>query len=261
MTGSATDGSGGGGCAPAAWQSGLAALGPFFAVRTHDAGRPAAPPWRSMAELRTDPSVLRERVAAVRGALASGGGRPPRDVEARVAASVAHLGVVARLVSPCLALAVLYGEVPYGLRLAALRWQPALGGPYPLSLPARPAIAGTDDAGSGPDELADALTREVCDGPVRELGEEFAALRVSPRIAWGNVASAVNGAAGMIAAARPDRAARARTVAALVLDRPPLRGTATRTSTGAFQRRSCCLIYRAAPGRAGALCGDCVLRR
>jgi hypothetical protein len=100
----------------------------------------------------------------------------------------------------------------------------------------------------------------VLNGPVRELSAPFAAFGVSGHILRGNVASALHGAAGMIAAARPDAAARAGALTALLLDRPPLTGASGRTATGAFRRRSCCLIYRAAPGRAGALCGDCVLR-
>lgn len=264
----------------------LAALGPFFAAEAHDPGPPAAAPWRSMGELRTDPSVVRDRVTAVRGLLAAGGGQPSGAVEVRAAASVVHLGLVARLISPYLGLAVLYGEVPAGPRLDALRWQPALGGPYPLSLPASAGLPRADglSRAAGPSEplgpsrpvrppglpaaatgryetAAAGLAREVLDGPVRELLDPFAALRVSPHILWGNAASAVNGATGMIAAARPDLAAPARALAALLLDRPPLRDTSFRTPSGAFRRRSCCLIYRAAPGGAGALCGDCALQR
>ena len=48
--------------------------------------------------------------------------------------------------------------------------------------------------------------------------------------------------------------------AAALLDRPPLGAQCDRGPDGAFRRRSCCLIYRAAPGRRGALCGDCALR-
>jgi ferric iron reductase protein FhuF len=83
---------------------------------------------------------------------------------------------------------------------------------------------------------------------------------VSARILWGNAASAVHGAATVLAANRPDRAAPARQLAALLLARPPLRGTGTWTADGGFRRRSCCLIYRAAAAPE-AICGDCVLRR
>ncbi|MFF7194408.1 (2Fe-2S)-binding protein [Streptomyces sp. NPDC008079] len=244
----------------------LAALGPFFAAEGHRAGSDTGVPWRSMAELADGGPALGDRVAGVRRYLAAAGGREAEAVEPRVAASVAHLGLVARVLSPTLALAVLRGEVTPGLRLADLRWQPVLGGPFPLSLPHTPQDTGQDTAPGAPaggEALAAALARHLLDGPVRELADAFTPFKVSPHILWGNSASALNGAAGMLAAARPADAGRVRSLAALLLDRPPLRGTSTGARTGApgapFRRRSCCLIYRAAPGGAGGLCGDCVL--
>lgn len=206
--------------------------------------------------------------------LAAGGGQPAEAVEERVAASVVHLGLVARLLSPYLALAVLYGRVPGRVRLADLRWRPALGGPYPLALPL-PLPPGTDhmpgtaadrtgaDLGTVTDlaALADRFSAAVCEGAVREVESACAGFRVSPHVLRGNAASAVNGAARMIAAARPDAAARAEALTGLLLERGRLRGSGRRTPGGGFRRNSCCLIYRAAPGHAGALCGDCALSR
>lgn len=235
----------------------LARLGPFFAVRTHDAGAPVHAPWRSMGELADGREVLSSRVAVVRDVLAAGGGQRPEQVELRVAASVAHLGLTARVVSPYLALAVLHGRAPSALRLADLRWQPSLGNPYPLSLPG--AGRRSAEACRELPPLADALARGLCEGPVRELVDACAAFRVSPHVLWGNVASAVHGAARMIGAARPEDAIRARGLAELLLDSGALRGSGARTAAGDFRRRSCCLIYRAAPEHSGALCGDCAL--
>jgi hypothetical protein len=247
--------------------------------------------WRSMAELADGSGALAARVTAVREALAAGGGQPAAAVEARVAASVVHLGLVARVVAPYLALAVLYGRVPRRVPLADLRWRPALGGPYPLALPStgeagvRPvpgvdlgalahrdadlcALAhGDTDLGAlahgdtALGALADGFAAGVCEGAVRELEVACAEFGVSPHVLRGNTASALDGAARMIAAARPEAAERAGALAGLVLERGSLRGSGRRTATGAFQRRSCCLIYRAAPGRSGALCGDCALSR
>jgi hypothetical protein len=231
----------------------LAALGPFFAVDTHDAHEPARPPWRPLRAVVGEPAVLRERVASVRGYLAAAGGQPLEMVPLRVAASVTHLGLAARLVSPVLALAVLHG-VLLPLDLGRVRWQAVLGGAFPLSLARKDLIAG------GPPLLAPWGAR-LLDGPVRELVEAVGRLSVSPRVLWGNVASAVNGAATALAAAAPAQAERAREIAALLLKQPPLQGTSTRTSGGAqFRRRSCCLIYQAAPRAAGKVCGDCVLQ-
>lgn len=230
----------------------VAGLGPFFAVGSHTAGSAVTEPWRRMSELVDGSDVLLGRVLEVRGRLAAGGGQPPEAVETRVAASVTHLGVVSRLVSPALAMAVLGAVVP-DLALAATRWQPVLGGPVPLSVQA-PLPRPTGDL---PARLAD----QVLDGPVRELGEAFRQLSVSGQVLWGNVASAVNGATTMIVKARPEHAGGVRALAAWLLAHPPLRDTSTVTPDGRFRRRSCCLIYRAAPNAAGAVCGDCVLAR
>jgi hypothetical protein len=207
--------------------------GPFFTVERHDVPPPG---WRPVRELADDPQVLADRVAAVRAYLASGGGRVP----VRVAASVTQLGVVARLVAPSLGLAVHSGRF---LGVADACWRSELGGAFPLSVTGR--------ATDSPAELI---------GVVRGIVDATRVFSVSDRVLWGNVASAVNGAAMMVAVARPDLAARATAVADDVLRLPPLRGTGVRHPDGRFQRRSCCLIYRASPtGGRAAVCGDCVL--
>ncbi|WP_210584077.1 (2Fe-2S)-binding protein [Streptomyces sp. GESEQ-35] len=230
----------------------IAALGPFFAVQAHPPGTEPPEPWQPMSR-----PLLAARVTGVGDWLAAAGGQPPGAVETRVAASVAHLGLAARLVSPALAAAVLHGLV-LAPGLADLRWQPVIGGPIPLSLPDDTFTGGPADT---PARLADELSSRLLDGPLRELADTMAEFSVSPHILRGNTASAVNGAATMIMAARPDLTARTRTLTSLLLDRPPLRDASTTTSDGAFRRRSCCLIYRAAPDGKGPLCGDCVLSR
>lgn len=175
----------------------LAALGPFFAVAAHtpDARPDAAPPapWRVFGELTADPAALRDRVDRVRAHLAATGGQPVAAVELRVAASVAQLGLAARLLSPALALAALHGARPC-LELGALRWQPELGGAFPLSLP-------TTDL--GPAGAAEAWADALLAGPVRELVRAVARLSVAEQILWGNVASAVDAAARVAGAAVP----------------------------------------------------------
>jgi hypothetical protein len=227
---------------PAAALAEAAGWGPFFAVATHAPGAGPDAPWRPLREVADDPEVLRDRVARVRTFLAAGNGRDLEGIPVRVAASVTHLGLTARLVSPALAVAVLTGAT---LDLTDAWWQPELGGAFPLSLTARTA-AGT-------------VAATVLDGPVRGLVEAGLRFSVSGRVLWGNAASAVNGAAAMIGRARPDLAAPASELAARLLAAPPLRGTGDRTD-GVFRRRSCCLIYQAAPpGAPRQLCGDCVL--
>lgn len=231
---------------PGAVAEGVTALGPFFALDLHPPGSPPAGPWQPVTR-----SLLDERTAEVGARLAAAGGQRPEAVELRVAASVAHLGLAARLVSPALAAAALYGR-PLVFGLGDVRWQPVLGGPVPLSLPADTV----GEAGT-PERLADVLAAELLAGPLEELAAAFA---VSAHIARGNTASAVNSAAAMIARARPGAAGPARALAVLLLARPPLAGESSTAPDGSFRRRSCCLIYRAAPDRKGALCGDCALR-
>jgi hypothetical protein len=239
---------------------GLAALGPFFAVDVHPAFSAVAAPWHAMSELVDDPAVLRNRARAVRAHLAAAAEKASEAVPLRVGASVTHLGLVARLVSPALAVAVATGEV-LNLDLRCTRWQPSLGA-FPLSV----QILTPMETGSGlrgqprePDQLAAVLASMVIDGPVRELVTATRSLSVSPRVLWGNVASAVNGAASVIATTRPSWAPRARALGSLLLDQAPLRGTSTRTPDGQFRRRSCCLIYRAARHPIDPVCGDCIL--
>ena len=210
----------------------LAAFGPFFdVVRKEDS--PAAP-WRPMAELADIPSVLAARVDRVRSALAASGRRQPEQIDGRVAASVTHLGLVARLIAPMIG-AVALGE-PVSWSLADLAWQDQLGGPYPL------AVSTTATAGP---PAAEAIT------------EAFAPFGVSPKVLWGNVGSAANSAAQQISRARPDLADPARKAADAVLADSRVDGGVLRSGP-AFRRNSCCLIYQLADG-AGGYCGDCVL--
>ncbi|HET6209260.1 MAG TPA: (2Fe-2S)-binding protein [Jatrophihabitans sp.] len=239
----------------------LRSLGPFFAVELHPAGTPLPGSWRPLAELVTDPAALPARIAAVRSVLASGSGLPDDAVERRVAASAVLLGLAARLLSPALAAAVLDG-VLLDLALDGLGWQPAPGSAFPLAVPAeaprpgpaegvRPGPAGIDGLAAG---LADLLT-----GPIRQLVDAVdAACRLSPLVAWGNVGSAINGAAIVLGQRRPELAARTYRLAAAVLARPPLGMTDPVAGPG-FRRTSCCLRYRLAPGDRTAVCADCVL--
>ncbi|WP_030983260.1 (2Fe-2S)-binding protein [Streptomyces sp. NRRL S-1813] len=242
-------------------QEQVSALGPFFTFETHATGSELIAPWRKLSEVaRAESGVLEERVASVRAALAAGGGRPAEAVELRVAASVAHLGLMARVVSPLLGLAALHRLPSRPPMLDDLRWHSGLGGAFALSLPRETVAAvATGDAGS----VAGAgAAGALLEGPVRDLVDAGAAFSVSRRILWGNVASAVNGAAAGIVSAAPALARPARTAALLMLRQPQLRDAhALDPRNGRFRRRSCCLIYRAAPDAAGAVCGDCVLVR
>ncbi|BCJ35706.1 hypothetical protein Athai_32090 [Actinocatenispora thailandica] len=232
----------------------LAGLGPFFAVQAFDPATPPGPPWRPMRELTDDPAVLTDRVERVRAGLAMAAGVAPTAVEERVAASVTQLGLMARVLSPALAVAVETGTVlPWSLR--NLYWQPALGGPFPFAVP-NPAPGRPWHT----DAVAGDFRRAVLDTVAGDLVGAAGRWPLSVRIRWGNVASALGGAAGMLSAGAPERRDRTLALLSALLRTQPLRGTATVDRAGRLRRRSCCLIYRTA-GRArpGNLCGDCVL--
>lgn len=240
----------------------LAPLGGFFALRT---GEPRHGPLPTLAQAydRTttapdsgphprpglpSPHPLDTRVRRVAAGI---GAREPR-----VAASVAHQALAARLWSVALGCAVRYGRLP-DLDPCLLRWDPAGSAPEDLWLTEvreRPADPAT-------------LANTVLHGHLEPLA---AALRARHRPAagllWGNAASALAGAARQLARwARengdPAAAGRARVLAADLLAHPLLADAGTLTAHGtdlAFRRRSCCLYYRV-PG--GGVCGDCCFAR
>ena len=223
----------------------LAALGPFFAVSSHPPLAAPVPPWRPASELTGPSGPLRDRIAAVRAALAAGGGRAVGEIEPRVAASAVHLGLVARLIAPALGAAVL--RCPLDMRPRGLWWQDVPGGPVPLSVPA-------PDPGTG--EWGRPLFWQLL-APVTAAIARL--VPVSGRVLWGNVASAVNTAAAQAAGQRPDLAEDAWQAAGRMFCSPWLRGE--RHPPGpAFRRSSCCLFYRIAPENP-SVCGDCVLAR
>ncbi|QOV44286.1 (2Fe-2S)-binding protein [Streptomyces chromofuscus] len=231
--------------------TGLNQLGGFFVLRTVvDAARNPARPLPTLAQTYdgtasgVQPDPLASRVRTVATAL--------RAPEARVAASVAHLGLAARLWSPALGCAALYGRIP-DLDPRLLRWDADAGAPDDLWLTEVRPLPG--DAAT--------LVDVVLHGHLQPLA---ATLRARHRLArgllWGNAASALAGAVRELdrrarADGRTDIAARARALTAELFAHPLLRDTGTRTGT-AFRRRSCCLYYRV-PG--AGVCGDCCFTR
>lgn len=233
----------------------LAALGPsfgpFFAIDRHPAGAVPTAGWRAMTDLTGPGPVLDARVQRVRQALATRGDRSPDRIEQRVAVSVAHLGLVARLIAPAVGAAALGATLPSAA--AGLWWQDELGGPYPLSV-ARPGPG----PGVASDERCGRDALRLPGSPVEAITDAcLAAYSVSARVLWGNVASAAVSAAGLVGAARPDLAGRARDAADALLADHRVEGGTLRAGPG-FRRRSCCLIYRLV-GSTAAVCGDCVL--
>ncbi|MFD0507497.1 (2Fe-2S)-binding protein [Streptomyces chiangmaiensis] len=227
--------------------SALGALGGFFVLRTGVAPRGPLPTLAhayattasdAAADVYRDPLTFRVHKVA----------QSLHTPESRVAASIAHQGLVARLWCAALGCAALYDRVP-DLDPRWLHWDPD---------------------GSTPDDLwlgeVHALPVDALDVVVREahLVPLTAALvfrhGVSARLLWGNAGSALAGAVRMIdrwarTGGRVDVAERARALAAGLFAHPDLSGTLD-AATG--RRRSCCLYYRL-PG--GGLCGDCCFDR
>ena len=217
----------------------LAAIGPFFAVETHAPGQAMSPPWQPMTALADGSAVLPVRVHAVRDALVRRNSRRPGDVSVQVAASVAHLGLTARLLSPAIA-AIAHGHPPISMALEDLWWQDRLGGPVPLSVTsgaAGPLLPG---------QAVEAVTNAVA-----------ARFPVSNRVLWGNIGSAANSAAALICIARPELLDSTLAVADGLLADSRVDDGVLRAGPN-FRRRSCCLIYRLGNDRT-AVCGDCSL--
>lgn len=265
----------------------VGAVGGFFALRTGAVDGPAGPgahggAYIPLAQIYAgDIAPLSARVDAVAAKL----GAPER----RIAASVAQLGLAARLWSVALGSAALHGEVP-DLDPARLFWDPRGSSPDDLRLPeprAFPATEGTSGAGTGPSAATrtgagtgpGAATGNTPEAPLTDLAAAVrevvqyghlvplaAALRadgrISPALLWGNAGSALAGAVRELRvwsrrAGRPDVDERAGAIGAALFAHPDLRSTGV-TRDGSFRRRSCCLYYRCP---SGGLCGDCVFDR
>ena len=230
-------------------ESALAAaglLGPWFGV-TRDPGAG----WISWDRLVEEPAALDGRVTEAEELLAAGPGSP--NVERRVAASIVHLGLVARLISPPLGAAVLCGELPVA---DTTQVQLDLSGANPLPMTFGPTNAVRR---ASPQHLARAFTEHWLEPAIEPL---TAAVRrsygLSPLVLWGNVASAVAGALHGAVAAQPDLRSRADRALAALMAEGPLAGTGSRRPDGRFVRHSCCLFYRI---RGAGTCADCVLDR
>lgn len=146
------------------------------------------------------------------------------------------------------------GESTFVMGLAARLWGATLGCVVRDGvLPDPAAMLRRDDQGAvqlGMSRYAgwrDVTPAELLTQVVAALQPVVAQSRLSPRLLWGNVASA------LYAAPRVLDSSAARPWAAEMLDMVPLQGEMV-----GDRRATCCLFYEV-PG--GGLCGDCVLRR
>ncbi len=176
-------------------------MNPYFALEAPG----SLDGWSPVAELIAPPA-LHLRVAGTQAVLGAG--------PVRAAASVDSLGLFARLASPVLAALAATGRAPL-LSPQTVWWRHAVPGPMHLTFTSAQTTA----------SLAEALIAPVVVPVVDAYQSTFA---LSRKVLWGNVASALNGAAVQLGRGRAD-----------------------------YRRGTCCLLYRFDGARA---CGDCVLR-
>lgn len=249
--------------APAAWQETSTSLGGFFTLATDPGASTDAVPWPQV--LADD--ALSARFTTVRSALATSTGMPLEAVDRKVAVSATQVGLASRLWSVGLAAAVLHGWVP-DLRSGNLVASPVHRGEVPL---------GVSDADAGQqvgslEEAVHVLDRVVVAGSLADLDGACARVGRTPAtVLASNSASALVGAARVLAAHRPDQGPRAWALARALLTRtgaarggsltdpadlPPGVGGAMEHVDEAFLRSGCCVFYRLPEH---GLCPDCVL--
>jgi ferric iron reductase protein FhuF len=229
-----------------------AGLGPYFAWEPWDGD---AATWRPFADL-FDVDVVVERVGVARRTLSAMTGLRADEAGEREVASITFLGWASRLVSPLLGAVATAAALPQP-EVGQLRWRAVSGGPLPLAYAQMGLL---DVSGLTGGEVAEAIGGLPALEPMVAV---FAGrFHLPEHLLWGNVASALGGAAGMIADTAPEHAERAADVTAALLDRAPLAGTARLERPDPARdrwflvRHNCCLYYRI-PG--GGTCGDCVL--
>ncbi|MFI5665137.1 (2Fe-2S)-binding protein [Streptomyces sp. NPDC051684] len=205
-------------------------LGGFFALDTTPTQGPRG--------ARLTHAGLAERSKAVNDRYAT--------AEPRIGASIAHLGLAARLWSPVLACALVHGIVPV---MSAVEWS---GEGSTLRLPRPEGRRAADPA-----VLADEVYAEV-DGVLAAV-ESGLTIKVAPRLLAGNSASALVGSAAQLLRVSPDLRPELARLTRELLETGRLRGTGRITGPSlTFRRHSCCLFYRAPNG---GKCGDCCLVR
>jgi FhuF 2Fe-2S C-terminal domain len=205
-----------------------ARVGPFF--RLEAVGAADVPGWLPVSALRD--GALTSLIEDTAKQLGTG--------EQRVAASILHLALAARLWSPVLGCVILRGVLP---DLEPLMIAGDLPGRFSLT-----NLRGSSD--TSPGVIADVVRRALA------AIERSLPLDLPAGLRHGNSASAMAGAVRVLAGHDPRLAASAAELARSLLGTRDLAGTGDFGDPAglAFRRRSCCLYYRV-PG--GGLCGDC----
>lgn len=209
-------------------------LGDALCYTEHHPGETPTGDWQPLAT-RIGDAALRDRVERIQDAFSARSGTP---VDRRVAASVEHLGLAARLIS-----AHICGRAvgaPADLDAAEIWCREVPGRLLQISVVCR-------------EQPSDPLEHSA----IRDLTDRVHRLyAVSPLVLWGNIGSAANSTLNLLRTGRPDLLAAATDAADEILHDERVDGGGLHAGPD-FRRRSCCLIYRAGIGT----CGDCVLQR
>ncbi len=169
---------------------------PYFVWEPWSAGAG----WRPLAEL-CDADIVAERVQIARQALAALASLDAADLPERVVASVTFLGWAARLLSPPLGQVVAAGVLPLA-ELTQCWWRPVPGGPLPLAVNDLEFVSVADLSA---EQIAPLFIAATITGLIEPMLEVFRhRFRLSPKVLWGNVASALAGAASVLADADAD---------------------------------------------------------
>ncbi len=239
----------------------IASWGAYFEVDVSSGDDPPdAGGWEPIASA-VAADALRVRIDGTRAALA-GTARSPQAVPLRVAASVTHLGLLTRLLSPRI------GAAALGLLLSTDvrddRWIPGSGSGFALAV-AAPEPRAVDAWSALPHARREAWTEAALSGVADRVSAAIDAVeRLPPQVRDGNVVSAIHGslaAAAWTRGGRPDRRHLA-CVEDLLASAVLASRWHGRVGDASFRRVSCCLIYRASdPPVPTHVCGDCILRR
>lgn len=233
-----------------------AQAGPYFAVAA-GRGSDIDSGWLPFRALLDDREVLAERVRYVRAAIASRAGLSPDDVEERACASIHFLGLASRVLAPAVGAGALSALVP-DVGPDEISWRRVDGGPVPMSWASATGHPVTSAA-----QAAARLDSGMLSRVITPLVQTFAtSFQLSRQVLWGNAASALAGAAGMLGHTGQRLQIDPVEIVHAAMRTGALAGTGGYRVTDAgaqvFVRDSCCLFYRI-PG--GGTCGDCVLDR
>ena len=220
-----------------------AGLGEYFALPA--TGDPTCLP---VTELLRE-SVIENFIGRTHHAISASMNCDPGEIPVRLAASSFQLGVAAKILSPVIGAAICYSAIPI-ITANSLKWRPMQ---HSVEFAA-------DTVESVPATNAEQIAATISQTVLSEILTPFndtvcSVATLSPKVAWGNVSSAANGAVTVLAMTHPEFERAGRTLVQALLSSGPLKATGA-FEAGSFTRRSCCLFYQAP--RSG-LCGDCVL--